>query len=475
MFLLSRWHRTIVVAVGCVGLCALPAQTAVAAPDAPTPSAGQPGSTREPAARAVSYPLKVSANRRYLVDQENFPFFYTADTCWTLLSYLSVDDAKKVIDIRRSQGFNTIQTILTPFSIDATGARGSPFNGTDITSPIDSYWASVDEIIKYAQTQGMLLYVVPLWMSGNGGSGCDDGVCVQAPTVEAMTTYMTWVGKRYTSQPNIVWVMGGDDEVFRNREVKVAGSQALRAADPNHLMTYHPRSIEFGFNNEPWHDFTAFQKNDIEAPFAYEQIREAAAAEPIKPVLDAEPPYEPDPAMQDGDVVTPKVNRRFGWWAALAGAMGVTYGGPKAAWKIGKVPIDWTALQRTQAAQTANIRRVLAPFPWYWLSPDWDNTVVTGGRGTYGREDYAVAARGDDGSMIVAFAPSARTFTVDLSKLREPGRAQWYDPVSGAPVGNPVDVGNTGSQDFQTPGVNAGGDDDWALVVVANGVQVMPV
>ena len=465
----SRISRVAVVA-GCLGLCSVPVATAIAAGNQ-TASVGSLSAQQSPAT-SVAFPVRLSANKRYLVDQNNNPFLYTADTCWTLLGYLSVEDAKRVIDIRKSQGFNTIQTILTPFSIEASGARGTPFNGTDLTSPVDSYWTGVDEIIKYARSQGMLLYAVPLWMASNGGWGCEDGSCTPAPSAEKMSAYMTWVGQRYRNQPNLVWVMGGDDEMDRNREVKEAGAKALRAADPDHLMTYHPRELEFGFGSEPWHDFNAFQKNDIKGSFNYEQIRKALSTGPVKPVLDAEPPYEPDTAMQDGGVVTAKINRRFGWWAALSGAMGVTYGGPPGSWKIGKVPVDWSAIQRPQAAQTANINRVLGRLPWYWLAPDWDNASVTGGRGTYGGEDYAPAARGDDGSMIAAFAPSARTLTVDLSKLRAPGKAWWFDPVSGAPAGSATDVTNSGTREFTTPGANAGGDDDWVLVLLAGDAPV---
>jgi hypothetical protein len=323
--------------------------------------------------------------------------------------------------------------------------------------------------MKYAEARGMLLYVVPLWMADNGGWGCDLGACHPPPSDEEMQTYMTWVGTRYRDRPNLLWVMGGDDEIDRNREVKLIGARALRAVDPGHLMTYHPRWAEYGFSAEDWHDLNAFQKNDITAPYNYEQIREALATRPTKPVLDAEPPYEPTTAMQDGEVTTPKINRRFGWWAATSGAMGVVYGGPEGSWKIGRDgPPDWAAVEREPARHIGNIRRILAPLPWYRLVPDWDATTVTGGRGRYGGDDYATAARTDDGSLVVAFAPSARTFTVDLARLTAPATARWFDPVSGRAAGEPRRVGAAGSATFATPGSNAGGDDDWVLVIATD-------
>jgi hypothetical protein len=406
--------------------------------------------------------LKVSANGRYLVDRSDRPVFYDADTCWTLLSYLSLDEAKKLIDIRKSQGFNAIQTVLEPFGASTTDrVRADPFINDNITRPDESYWTVVDQIIEYATGKGMLLYTVPLWMSGYG----DDGK--QVPTMSEMKTYMTWVGDRYKNRPNLIWVMGGDDEATRHQDLKEAGAQALKAADPNHLMTYHPRWNDWTFKDASWLDINSFQKNDIDPPYTYQLVREGYELSPTKPVLDAEPPYEPDTAVQGGDVTTPLMNRRFGWWAALAGAMGVTYGGPSGAWKINKEkPPDWDAdINRAQARQTGNIRRILTQFAWYRLTPDWDNATVTGGRGSYGGDDYATAETATDGSLIVAYAPNARTFSVDLSKLNGPATAEWFDPTTGASGAAPQHVNNAGEQSFATPGRNAAGDDDWVLVI----------
>ncbi|HEX2804916.1 MAG TPA: DUF4038 domain-containing protein [Kineosporiaceae bacterium] len=415
----------------------------------------------------AGYPVKVSANGRYLVDQSNRPVFYDADTCWTLLSYLSLDDARTLIDIRRSQGFNAIQTVLEPLGKTTTSrVRAEPFIGGDLTRPNEKYWTVVDQILTYAGDQGMLLYTLPWWTSGYGDGGRP------VPTTADVRKYMTWVGERYRDRPNLIWVMGGDDEPSRLKALKESAAEALKAADPNHLMTYHPRWDDWTFKDARWLDLNSFQKNDIDPPYSYQQVREGYDLSPTKPVLDAEPPYEPNTAMQEGDVTTPLLNRRFGWWAALAGAMGVTYGGPSGAWKINKEkPPDWDAdIRREQAKHTGNIRRILTRFVWYRLAPDWDDATVTGGRGGYGDADYAPAERADDGSLMVAYAPGERKFNVDLSRLSGPATAQWYDPTTGNASGSPEHVTNSGTQSFATPGTNAAGDDDWVLVIsTANG------
>ena len=66
----------------------------------------------------------------------------------------------------------------------------------------------------------------------------------------------------------------------------------------------------------------------------------------------------------------------------------------------------------------------------------------------------------------MAYIPSARTLTIDMTRLAGPATAHWYDPTNGAyrnVVGSPL--ANSGSWQFATPGKNASGDDDWVLLL----------
>jgi len=416
-----------------------------------------------PAPTTGRFPLSVSPDHRHLVDRQGHPFLYVADTSWTLLAYLDLDDAKRLIDTRRAQGFTAIQTVLEPFGrLRHDRLRADPFVDEDITRPNEEYWSVVDQIVRYADQKGMLLYVLPLWTSSYG-----DGRDHPLPTVEQMRTYYTRVAKRYRARSNLVWAIGGDDEAERHRDLKEAAAQALRRADPGRLLTYHPRWDDWTYAGDDWLDVISFQKNDVDPPYVYEQLRAAYALSPAKPVLDAEPPYEPRTAMQKVDVTTPLLNRTFGWWAILSGALGISYGGPPGAWKIGRDgPPDWAGdVERPQARQTADIGRILARFRWDRLVPDWDAGIVVDGRGRYGGADYAPAARAADGSLVVAYAPDARTFRVDLAQVADGATAQWFDPTTGAAHGAARAVATGGTADFATPGSNAAGDDDWVLVL----------
>ena len=66
----------------------------------------------------------------------------------------------------------------------------------------------------------------------------------------------------------------------------------------------------------------------------------------------------------------------------------------------------------------------------------------------------------------MAYLPSRRTVTVDMSKLSAPAAARWYDPSRGtytAAEGAPVP--NAGRHSFTPPANNADGDGDWVLVL----------
>jgi hypothetical protein len=72
----------------------------------------------------------------------------------------------------------------------------------------------------------------------------------------------------------------------------------------------------------------------------------------------------------------------------------------------------------------------------------------------------------------MAYMPTRRTITVDMSTLAGPPLASWYDPTNAvftAIPGSPLR--NSGARDFTPPGDNEDGDDDWILLLEA---QLVP-
>ena len=83
-----------------------------------------------------------------------------------------------------------------------------------------------------------------------------------------------------------------------------------------------------------------------------------------------------------------------------------------------------------------------------------------------GTNTYTTAARTSDGLLVMAYVPTVRTITVDMSKLARPTTAHWYDPTNGSYVdvtGSPF--ANSGYRQFTPPGHNSAGDGDWVLVL----------
>ena len=80
--------------------------------------------------------------------------------------------------------------------------------------------------------------------------------------------------------------------------------------------------------------------------------------------------------------------------------------------------------------------------------------------------DYVTAARTPDGALAMAYLPSRRTITIDMTQFRAPATARWYDPSRGtysAAADAPVPTKD--KQSFTPPGNNADGDGDWVLVL----------
>ena len=171
--------------------------------------------------------------------------------------------------------------------------------------------------------------------------------------------------------------------------------------------------------------------------------------------------------------------RRQEYWSILSGATGQLYGNHYT-WQFicderdaeGNCLGGWKdQLDSPGAIQMGYLTALFSPLAWYNLVPDQDHTLVTAGFGTFGADDYVTAARTPDGTLAMAYMPTASTVTVDMSQLSGPVTARWYDPAAGTftdITGSPFD--NVGSLDFTTPGDNAdgAGNEEWVLVLEAS-------
>lgn len=97
---------------------------------------------------------------------------------------------------------------------------------------------------------------------------------------------------------------------------------------------------------------------------------------------------------------------------------------------------------------------------WFDLVPDEKHEVVTAGIGEFLGDDYLAAGRTPDGGTVIAYMPTRRTITVDLSKVSgSQAIAWWYDPRTGKPT-SAGSFSTSGAQTFTLPS-----EADWVLVL----------
>src|SRR5437763_352625 len=126
------------------------------------------GAQARPEFRKPSYPLKKSANGRYLVDWNNHPFLITGDAPQALVVNLSEADAELYFANRKSHGFNTlwINLLCKP----GTGGRkdGSTYDGIlpfkmsgDLSTPNEAYFARCDRMLELAAKHDLMVLLDP--------------------------------------------------------------------------------------------------------------------------------------------------------------------------------------------------------------------------------------------------------------------------------------------------------------------------
>ena len=436
-----------------------------------------------------AYPLKISGNGRYLMDQNNIPFLIVGDDPQTMATQLSTADAARFMEDRAAHGFNALWIDVLnagpyhPVTRDdgATYDGIAPFTGYlaggndtphyDLTKENEAYFARVDQILDLAARYGFLVFLDPVetgqWVPtllNNGPTKCH--------------AYGEYLGRRYKHFNNIVWLSGNDFEKWsdpKQDEVVLAVAKGIKAEGPEQMQTVELNTNTSSSADDPaWAAFISINGTYTYYP-TYLQMWHSYNQKPAMPTFLLEGHYDMADNWPD-EYGTPSVLRRQEYWAMLSGGKGQFYGNNYTddfmpGWKDFVDTVGVTQLMIWHA--------FFSSLPWQDLVPDQDHTVVTAGYGTPGHEkdraskmDFCTASRTEDGSVVIAYMPTPREITVNMASLKAPAMAKWFDPVSGTYIAIPGGpFANTGSRSFTPPGkVNDSyGDGDWALLLVAQG------
>jgi len=431
-------------------------------------------------AAAAVYPLKVSPNGRYLIDQQNVPFLLAGDSPQSLIVNLSEADAEFYFANRAALGFNTVWINLLCVEYTGGRANGSTYDGIvpfttpgDLATPNEAYFVRADSMIRLAAKYGLLVVLDPAetggWINVLRSNG-----------VTKARAYGQYLGNRYQSFDNILWMSGndyGDWSYPGNDPVVQAVALGIRDVDTRHIHT-----VQLGMGSPPYSAFddpSWLPMIEVSSSYTYRATYADVLAQysqsNYKPVLMVEANYDFEGYFEP---VTPKVLRLQDYWTMLSGAAGQIYGN-RYTWTL---PSDWkTHLDTQGATQLGHLSSLFLQYRWYDLVPDRNHELVTAGYGTFisvypfGNNDYVTAARVTDGSLAIAYLPKFNNITVDMSKMAGPVTAFWYDPSSGHSfwITGPYNGTflNSGFQNFRPTGNNSDGDSDWVLVLTAGTSQ----
>jgi Protein of unknown function (DUF4038)/Putative collagen-binding domain of a collagenase len=136
---------------------------------------------------------------------------------------------------------------------------------------------------------------------------------------------------------------------------------------------------------------------------------------------------------------TPQSLRAQAYWSVLNGAMGHIFGNCPI-WHMSSPSAEkfcgggaWSAQLNSAGSQSMQYLRMLfVSRAWHTLVPDLAHTVMTAGYGTAGDTDYAASALTGDRATFIAYLPSSRRVTIDLTRMTgSEVRATWFDPARG--------------------------------------------
>lgn len=411
-------------------------------------------------ADARPFPLRVEPGKRYLLDPGGRPYFMHGDTAWSLIADLTRKEADLYLRDRKARGFNTLLVNLLEhlFARNApANAYGDlPFSGEAFGTPNEAYFSHADWVLERACELGFVVLLTPAYL-GYGGEHHGWYREMEASGGQKLRSYGRFVGQRYGSLGNIVWVQGGDYNP-PDKDLVRAVADGIRETDPDALHTAHnaPETAALAlWRGEPW--------LSVDNVYTYEPVHAAALAEHAlggdMPFFLMESAYENEFGADARRV------RSQAYQAILSGASGHLFGN-NPIWHFGgpglhPAEMTWQeALDSSGAKSMAVLGKLFSSVKWWELEPDTGNEFLIGGQGSY--RARTVAARAGDGSFALVYIPNGGGITLDLARLTgQQVAASWLDPSSGrseAAAGSPF---SAGIRYFLPP--RRGGPADWIL------------
>jgi hypothetical protein len=416
----------------------------------------------------VAFPLSVAKSGHYLTDANGVPYLIQGDAAWSLIAQLRREDVDIYLANRRERGFNAILVSLIEhrFATSApNNAYGEPpfLSPGDFTRPNEAYFAHVDWVLHRAAEEGFAVLLAPCYAGfAAGNEGWYREMVAAGP--ERMRLFGEYLGRRYRSIDNIIWVNAGDYNPPDKTLVR-AVAEGIRSESPEALQTVHaaPEAASLDYwASEPW--------LRLNAVYTYAPVHLAMRQQRERP--ERVPYFLIESAYENEHKATGSRLRMQAYQAMLFGAAGHVFGnnpiwhfdGPG----IYRAPTTWKqALNSEGASSMTNLHVLMNTLRWWQMVPDLDGTLLVEGLGP--PEARAVAAVAEDSGVAVAYVPTPRDIVINLDRLTGARvRARWYQPLNGRFVGEEWVLNASGKYRFGTETeASSAADEDRLLVLMS--------
>jgi hypothetical protein len=389
------------------------------------------------AAEQPVFPVKVSENRRYFIDQNNNPVFWLGTTQWQIFREYTLDEVRTTLEKVKGNGFVFVQAMLMGVG-DGTKHNvygQKPWINNDPLTPNEAYFKNVDSVIRIARDNN-LVFSVTLYHQRYR----------KYITLKNARAWAKWLAQRYKDVPNIVWSMTPEAKQEFIPVLRELAAGLHEGDGGYHLITFKPDPAPYSssfIHNEDWLNFNSMQTwNGVK--LIYPMVTNDYNLKPVKPVLMAEGAYEA--GSEYGFDVTPLWIRRQAYYSYLAGAHH-TYG-HNDSWRV--LPTWKKALDAPGARQMGVLKKIfLGRKEWWYLVPD-QSIFASGGQ--TGGDVLNLAAHHKNGEWIMVYLGSKSSFSINMNKITAGSKvnAFWIDPKNGdsVPIGS---FSNTAVRSFSTP------------------------
>lgn len=284
--------------------------------------------------------VSIAKNRRTFTLNEK-PFFYLADTVWSIFTNASLEEWAEYLDFRKTQGFNVLQiNVLRQWDASESDIRIDPFllnedGSYDYRSLNEAYFDRAEQMLGMAAERGFIPALVLLWCNYVPDTWAEMFQKGNKMPLNCVEPYVRYAVERF-SKFNPIYLISGDTD-FPSERANAYYRKALevvQAVSPDSLKTFHIqgrlRDLPEEFENHDGLDFYMYQSgHNSQFQYMGHEIAGHFYTRPrTRPVINGEPCYEQISYSRNvyGRYSTFDA-RKAAWQSLLAGGgAGITYG-----------------------------------------------------------------------------------------------------------------------------------------------------